>query len=578
MEGKIMKQDKSLSITGGEALARMLSLYQAKYMFGIGGFQLLPFYNAIAESGNASPKHILMNDERSGAFAADAFARVSGRPGLCDGTMGPGATNLTTGIIESYTAGIPTIAVIGDSNRNHSLKNMTQETRQREVLTPVVKEFIQVEMGHRIPEFIRRAFIAATAGKPGPVIVSVPENVCHGVWLYDKDDFYINEYSLSAPAYRTRPDPEQVKEAAALISRSERPIILVGGGIHLSGAHEELRQFAEELNIPVGHTLSGKGALACSDDLCVGLFGRYDRIANDLIGKSDLIVSVGFKFGEIATNRYSLIPPSVDLIDIDITPEEIGKHQKVSVALWSDCKLALESLIQEMAEDARVQNRKRQPYIDEIKELKKEWFEVNQSKLKSDETPLTMGRVCYELTRAMPKKGILLADGGFAAHWTGLLYDAPTAGRTFVANRGNASIGYGAPGGIGAQLGAGDSPVVAVTGDGGFNMSLGELETAIRECIPVTYLIVNNAASGYVKALQHGMYRRYQSSELKEMDYARIAKAMGANGKRVKKPGDLAGVLRESIAETTYPTVIDVLTTRDPDGMLPAKDARTQER
>ena len=189
-----------------------------------------------------------------------------------------------------------------------------------------------------------------------------------------------------------------------------------------------------------------------------------------------------------------------------------------------------------------------------------------------------MARVCPELSRAMPREGILLADGGFAAHWTGLLYDTPAAGRTYIANRGNASIGYGLPGGMGAQLAAGQAPVVAVTGDGGCNMSLGDFETIIRERIPLVVLVVNNAASGYVKALQQAMFQRYQSSDLLEVNYADVFRSMGGRSERVETPETLAGALREAIAERSCPVLIDMVTTRDPECMLPSADSRTRRQ
>ena len=572
-----MSEENIFRMTGGEALAEMLNLYQAQYVFGIGGFQLLPFYDALCRAGNRQPRHILVNDERTGGFAADGYARVSGRIGFCDGTLGPGATNLTTPLVEAATAGIPLVAFIGDSNRDHSGKNMTQETRQAEILSPIVKELIRVERGHRIPELMRRAFAAATSGRPGPVILNIPEDIAHNTWEYPQDEFYVDPSTLSVPARRIRPEKVGLKKAAALIRKAERPVLLVGGGIHLSRAYPELLSFVETFNIPAGHTLSGKGGLPCTHPLCINLFGRYDRVANDLIHNADLLIALGFKFGEVATVRYTLIPKGVPVVHIDISPEEIGKHQKVEIGLWADCQSALADLLEELRDDGLIQKKRRASYIAAIQEKKKEWRDKNLERLTSNEKPIHMARLCYELTQAMTRNGILVADGGFAAHWTGLLYDTPAAGRTFVANRGNASIGYGLPGGIGAQLAAGDAPVVGITGDGGFNMTLGDLETAIREKIPLTLIIVNNAASGYVKGLQHALFQgRYQSSDLKELNYANIAREMGANGIRVEDPKDLVGALREGISERSCPSVIDVVVTRDPNRMLPAADARTQ--
>jgi len=288
-------------MTGGRALAEMLRLSEVGPMFGMGGFQLLPFYDALGQLGM---RHFLINDERCGAFAADAYARVTNRPGICDGTLGPGATNLVTGLVESLNGGIPIVALAGDTNRAHSWKNMTQECRQAEILKPAVKELIRVEQTSRIPELTRRAFAVATSGRPGPVLLDVPEDVCHGNHDFTAEDFAIDPATLSIPARRVRPDRADIDRAARLIAGAKRPLLLVGGGIHLSQGYAALLALAEAQSIPVTHTMSGKGGIACAHPLSVGLFGRYARIANELIAASDCLIVVGCKLGEIATKRY----------------------------------------------------------------------------------------------------------------------------------------------------------------------------------------------------------------------------------------------------------------------------------
>src|SRR2546430_1092403 len=243
-------------MTGGRALAEMLRLSGAGPMFGMGGFQLLPFYDALGQLGM---RHFLINDERCGAFAADAYARVTNRPGICDGTLGPGATNLVTGLVESLNGGIPVVAIAGNTNRAHSWKNMTQECRQAEILKPAVKELIRVEQTSRVPELTRRAFAIATSGRPGPVLLDVPEDVCHGAHDFTAEDFAIDPSTLAIPARRIRPDRADIDRAAGLIAAAKRPLLLVGGGIHLSQGYAALLAFAEAQAIPVAHTMSGKG-------------------------------------------------------------------------------------------------------------------------------------------------------------------------------------------------------------------------------------------------------------------------------------------------------------------------------
>lgn len=561
-------------MTGGRALAEVLRLAGVGPMFGMAGFQLLPFYEAVRALGL---RHFLINDERTGAFAADAYARVSSRPGVCDATLGPGVTNLVTALVESYNAGVPLIAIAGDANRTHAWKNMTQEARQVDILRPAVKDLLRVESVQRVPEFAARAFAIATSGRPGPVVLDVPEDVAHGEFDFTEKDFRLDERTFTIPAHRIRPAPQDVAAAAALLEKSKRPLILAGGGIHLSRAYAALRRLAEEQSIPVAHTMSGKGAIACTNPLSAGLFGRYSRIANDLIAEADCLIVAGCKLGEIATKRYALIPSSVPIVHLEVVAEEFGRTTFADVPMWCDAREGLNDLAEALAGDAARRRSERKDYAAEVGARMARWRLEAMPRYTSAETPINMGRLIGDLQQAMPEDGILVADGGFAAHWTGLLYDTKIAGRTYVADRGLASIGYGLPGAIGAQLAAKDVPVVAITGDAGFNMTIGDLETAKRAGTNVVVVVVNNAASGYVKALQHAMYGsgNYQSSDLIELNYAAIAQAMGCRGIRVERPDDLAGAYRTALAERTAPTVIDVVVTRDPGAMLPATDNRT---
>jgi acetolactate synthase-1/2/3 large subunit len=561
-------------MSGGQALAEMLKLHEVGPMFGMGGFQLLPFYEACRALGL---KHYLINDERSGAFASDAYAKATNRPGVADATLGPGATNLVTGIVESLNAGMPMVLIVGDANREHAWKNMTQETRQLDVLRPIVKEVIRCEVIQRIPEHVRRAFAVATSGRPGPVIIDVPEDIAHGQYDFDASDFWVDPGTLKAQARRFAPDPADLGKAIDMLAKAERPLLMVGGGIHISEGYDALLKLAESQGIPVAHTMSGKGGIPCTHALSAGLFGRYDRIANGLIAKSDCLLVVGCKLGEIATKRFQLIPPGKPLIHVEIDPTEIGRTTRTDVGLAGDAKLTLEALAQAL-EDGGRRAAARAAYCAEVPQLMAEWRQGAADRLQSTETPINVGRLMNELNLNMPADAVLVADGGFAGHWGGLMFDTKQAGRTFMPDRGFASIGYGVPGGIGAQLGVGPKRrVVSLTGDGGFNMSMGDLETARRVGANFVTIIFNNAASGYVKALQHAVFGagNYQSSDLVEMDYSQIAKGFGCHGIRVTDPEKLEGALREGLENTDMPTVLDVVVTRDPAKMLPAADSRT---
>lgn len=559
-------------MTGGEAIARMIQAFDGGPMFGMGGFQLLPFYDAARRLGL---EHHLINDERAAVFAADAYAKVSGKVGLADATLGPGATNLVTGLVEALNAGTPMVALVGDTNREHSWKNMTQESRQLDILRPCVKEVIRVEMIQRIPELMRRAFAVATSGRPGPVVVDVPEDICHGTHGFSDDDFKVDPRHGMAPSIRCRPDLSDLERAARMIAEAKRPIILAGGGVHISGAAQTLTDFARAFNIPVAHTMSGKGAVPCIDPISAGLFGRYDRIANGLIETSDLILVVGCKLGEIATKRFTVPPKGKRVIHIDIVAEEFGRTLEPELALWGDVRATVADLHAALKDAAPAIRARLADYAAEVPAKMAEWREGVSERLNSDETPVSMARLLTEINRALPADGYLVADGGFAAHWGGLLFDTKQAGRAFVPDRGFASIGYGLPGALGVAMAAPGKQVMSLTGDGGFNMMLGELETARRTGLKFTVIVVNNAASGYVKALQHLVYGpgAYHASDLAETNYAVAAKALGCHGVRVEEPGQLAAALAEAMAHDG-PSVVDVVVTRDPAKMLPGVDNR----
>jgi acetolactate synthase-1/2/3 large subunit len=565
---------QSNEMTGGEAMARCLKAFKVGPMFGMGGFQLLAFYDA---ARRLKLDHHLINDERCGVFAADAYAKVSGRVGLVDATLGPGATNLVTGLVEALNAGTPLVAFVGDAHRAHAGKNMTQEARQIEILRPAAKDLLRIEHTSRIPELIRRAFLIATSGRPGPVVVDVPEDVCHGTLPFEEGEFAVDARHEGAPAIRCRPAADDTARAAALLATAKRPLMLAGGGVHISLAAADVAAFAFANNMPVAHTMTGKGAIACTNPLSAGLFGRYDRIANGLIEEADVLLVVGCKLGEIATKRFALPLKGKTVIHLDIVAEEFGRTYRPTVALWGDVREGIRDLATALSGGAKRLQAEPADWTAGVAKRMAAWKAGVMERLTSAETPINVARLLHELNGAMPANGILVADGGFAAHWAGLLYDTKQAGRGFVPDRGFASIGYGLPGAIGAALAANGRTVASLTGDGGFNMALGDLETARRMGLSFAIIVFNNAASGYVKALQHLMYGEgaYQSSDLAETNYAKVAEAMGCVGIRVEQAGDLAGALKQGLAATGVPTVIDVVVTRDPARMLPAVDNRT---
>lgn len=564
---------ETINLGGGEALARMLDAQGARRAFGMGGFQLLPYYDAL--SRGTGPSHVLIKDERDGAFMADAYARVTNTPGICDGTLGPGVTNLITGLAESYGAGVPVIAIAGEVNSMIAGRGATQESAQLAMVAPTVKEAIRVDRIERVPELVRHAYAVATAGRPGPVLLNVAEDVTHGSFDFPLDDLIPDPAVGALPGRRTRGDSDDVDAVAALLAGAERPVLLVGGGIHLSGGYEELRVLVERFDLPVATTISGKGAISERHPLAVGVFGRYSRIANDLLAEADALVVIGCKLGEIATNRWSLLPEGVRVAQIDVDPTTIGRNVRAEIGVWADAKLALADLATALADRPKSD---RTAYLAEIDGRRVAWFEEHEARRNAAEEPIHQARMLLELNRAIPEDGVLVADGGFAAHWSALYWETPRAGRHYIANRGHASIGYGLPGALGAALGADGRKVVGLVGDGGLGMSIGELETAVRLGSDVVIVVVDNQASGYVKALQHALFEdRFQSVDCVAVDYAAVASEFGLHAERVEDPA-LLGAAFERAFTTPGPALVDVVVTRDPAGMLPAADPRTRDR
>lgn len=559
------------TLTGGEAIVRLLALHGIRFAFGMGGYQVLPYYDALARQKDV--RHILIRDEKHGAFAADGYARVSNRPAVADATLGPGTTNLISGAAESYGASVPLLLLTGEVNSLIGGRGATQESDQFGMLRPTTKASIRLDRIERIPELIRRAVNLSTGGRPGPVHVNVPEEVMHGSFEFADADLYADPAACVVGGRRIRAEQSALDRAIGLLEKAERPVLIAGGGIHLASAYGELRALVDATGIPVAYTMSGKASIADDHPSAIGVIGRYSRYANALVRDADLLLVVGCKLGEIATDRWSLIQPGAALVHVDIDPSELGKVHKASVGIWGDARLVLTDLLDGIA--TRGFQARLAPWRARIAEARAKWVSEAESGYASEESPIHMARLLRELRAVAPADSVLVADGGFAAHWSALLYDVTCAGRTYISNRGHAAIGYGLAGAIGAKLGVPHKPVIALCGDNGFAMAVAELETARRIGAPVVAVVVDNAALGYIKALQHNLYAdRFISADFEQVDYAEVGRAFGCFGRRVESPAALRSALADAFASGET-AVIDVVTTSDAARMLPGIDSRT---
>jgi len=561
-------------ILGGYLVVEAMKKLGVEYLFGMPGFQLMSVYDGIYHT-DAGPRHILIHDEKCGAFMAYGYARMSGKPGVCDATVGPGATNLVSGLAEAYYASTPLVAVTSDVRMEFVGKSPNQECDQTAIFKPVVKRNFTAHLAERIIELTARAFHVAASGRPGPVHLNLPENINYTPIRFDWKKEINQLKPLVFPMNRPRPEVQSIEKAAAMLSAARRPVCIAGGGVHLSKANKKLQELAERLTMPVATSLTGKGAIPENHPLALSLCGRFDRYANRFIEKADLIFVIGSKLGEVVTSRWQAIPGGVPIIHCDIDPNEIHRNYPATLGIVADARSGLEDLL------AAVDGKSSVPVSEsdvarEIRSAKEDWLEAVRHLTHSDEMPTNPARVLREIRRFLPDEGLLVVDGGLATHWAGLFFDVQAPQRGFMPNRGQAAIGCGFPAAMGAKLAAPSKPVIAFVGDGGFCQGISELETCVRENIPVIVVVLNNQCLGYVKSLQHVVFdKRYQSADYTRIRFDKIAEGFGCRGEKISVLEQIVPALERAMG-SGQPTVIEVPTTREPGKMLPKADARAQ--
>lgn len=565
-----------IHLTGGEAVVRMLENLGVTHSFGMAGFQHLPYYEAIRKSDKV--RHVLIRNEQAGAFMADAFARASGKVAVCDATAGPGATNLLTGVAESFYAGIPVLAITSSVIRAFVGRGANQECEQREMFRPVVKESVYVNAIERIPELMKKAFRIAVEGRPGPVHIDIPEDVFHGEADFDEKAFEVDIPANTFPLSRIVPQHAQIEAACELLAKAERPVILAGGGVHNSAAWEELRALAEKLAIPVATTISGKGSIPEKHPLSLNVCGRYFRFANEFVKNADVLLVVGCRLAEMSTVRWSLISDETKIVRIDIDQKALGMGYNADVALLGDAKATI-GLILDGLNARGIENKDYTEKAAAIAETRAKWALSVADKTEDTSSPINIAHMLKILQGILPEDAIMVGDGGFSAHWSSVYWDVNgTDGRHYLANRGQAAIGYGLPAVLGCKFACPDKTVIALSGDGGLGYSFMELETAVREKQNIILIVVNNRALGYIKALQHAVYGEYISTDFEDVRYGEMAAMLGCYGVRVTDPAQLESEFKAAIERKDRPSVIEVMVTTDPAKMFPGTDNRVRKK
>jgi acetolactate synthase-1/2/3 large subunit len=547
-------------VKAAEAIVRLLEAYGVEYIFGVPGDTSMPFYDALYDAPSGI-KHILARDERSASFMADVYARLSHKPGICEGPSGGGATYILPGVAEAHASSIPLIALTSDTPLSRDGKGVLTELDQEALFGPVTKWCTRVKQAEKIPEILARAFRLATSGRPGAVQITLPHDVLDEE--IGPPQIRAQEECRAYPAFRTRPDRDMVRKAATLLSLANRPILVAGGGAVTSQAHEEITLLAEALTMPVGTSINGKGSIAEDHPLSIGVVGGNGArpYANRYLASADLVLYVGCRTDSVTTVNWTLpsAAAGVTVVHVDVDPREIGNNYPTAVGLVGDAKLALADLLAALAANGHqppiVKSR-----LDEISAEASDWWDQVRPKMLSDSVPIKPQRVMKELAEALPKDSVVVADAGTGTPFTSAFYTSP-AGRYVVIPRGYGGLGYALPGVVGAKLARPEATVVGLMGDGSFGMSVGELETIARLQLPLTILQFSNACFGWIKTLQNLYYdARYLSVDFSpDTDHAGIARGFGLQGVRIEQPDDLGAAIRQAI-QSDKPTFIDVAT------------------
>ncbi len=512
-------------ITGAEALIRCLIAEGTEILFGYPGGAIMPVYDALYHYTDRL-KHILVRHEQGAIHAAQGYARVSGKTGVVMVTSGPGAANLVTGLADALIDSTPVVCITGQVAEHLLGTDAFQEMDVINTTLPVTKWNVQITRAEDIPEQVARAFYIARSGRPGPVVIDLTKNA----QLECLSDFHYQPCTgIRTYAPKPKPDVMRIKEAAQLINRSERPLILCGQGVLLSNATPELIALAEKAHIPIACTLLGLSAVPVNHPCYVGYLGMHGNYApNFLTNQCDVLLAVGMRFDDRVTGNVHTYARQAKVIHIDIDKSELNKIIRAHIPLHADAKEALQLLLPEVNPNNHT------AWFDCFQQAHEtELNKVIRPDLFPDTAELKMSEVIRELSEQTRGKVLLVTDVG-QHQMIASRYYAFTEPRTYITSGGAGTMGFALPAAIGACLARSDKQVVAVLGDGGFQMTLQELGTIMQYQIPVRMLILNNCFLGMVRQWQQLFFEsRYAFTELTNPDFVALASAYGIPAQRV---------------------------------------------
>ena len=544
-----------MKLTGAEIVIKCLEEQGVDTVFGYPGGAILNVYDALYKNRNKI-RHFLTSHEQGAAHAADGYARATGRVGVCLATSGPGATNLVTGIATAYMDSVPLVAITCNVTLPLLGKDSFQEVDIAGISMPITKHGFIVKDVNILADTIRRAFVIASSGRPGPVLIDITKDVTGAKCEYvpPKDKV---QYSIFKSATKKRCDDEDIRKAATMLLAAKKPFLYVGGGAVISGASEELKELAELIDAPVCDSLMGKGAFDGHDPRYTGMIGMHGTKASNFgVSQCDMLVSLGARFTDRVTGNPKKFASRAKILHIDIDAAEINKNVKVDFSIVGDLKEVLVAL-----------NRELRSRISEPVDHKDWLAQIAQYKerypLTYDHSRLTCPMLMQKLDELTEGKAIITTDVGQHQMWAAQYYTFSRP-RTFLTSGGLGTMGYGIGAAIGAQVACPDDVVINIGGDGCFRMNMNELATASRYNIPIIEIVVDNRVLGMVRQWQTLYYgKRYSATVIEDkVDYCKVAEGLGCKAFRVTRPEELESVLKEALA-LREPVLIDAVIEED---------------
>lgn len=546
---------KSRSLTGAQIIWESVVHEGVDTIFGYPGGAILPAYDAMLDY---PIHHVLVRHEQGAAHMADGYARVTGKVGVCVATSGPGATNLVTGIATAHMDSTPMVCITGQVGSAGLGKDAFQETDVTGVTLPITKHNYLVTRAADIAPTMREAFYVAASGRPGPVLVDITKDAQQQMAEFDWD-----EAKPVMPGYRPdhTPRAEQFARAAALINAAERPVILAGHGVLLSGAELDVLEFVEKTDTPVALTLLGLGGFPPSHPLYMGMMGMHgESWVNTAIQSADLLLSFGMRFDDRVTGKLETYARNAKKIHIDIDPAEMNKNVTVDVGLVGD----LREVLRELA--PRIEQKSRAPWRKRIDDLVGDSAVRDIQKL-PDDGHLYAAHVINDLWRITEGNAVVVTDVGQHQMWAAQYYKHNRP-RTLITSGGLGTMGFALPAAIGAKMGRKDAEVWVIAGDGGFQMTAAELSVCAQEGLDLNIAIINNGYLGMVRQWQEFFYdRRYAATPIHSPDFVKLAEAHGLAGRRVETRGDVAAAVQH--ARTTPGTVLLDFRVEQEDSVFP---------